>query len=80
MKNFKAIITTNKNEKVGRNQQKIVVDAPFNLKVEIDSNNQIADVQPHIFKGVDLLSKYHGRPYPLAINELANEMYDLNKL
>ena len=42
MKNFKAIITTNKDEKVGQNQRKLVVNLPFELRVEIDKNNQIS--------------------------------------
>ena len=61
MKNFKAIITTNKDEKVGQNQRKLVVILPFELKVEIDKNNQICDLQPRTFMNVDLFSKYHGR-------------------
>lgn len=61
LKNFKAIITTNKEAQVGKNQQKAVVNLPFELEVTIDKNNQIHDIQPRTFRGVDLFSKYHGR-------------------
>ena len=61
MKNFKAVITTNKDEKVGQNQHIFIVNLPFELRMEIDKNNQICDVRPRSFMGVDLFSKYHGR-------------------
>ena len=61
LKNFKAIITTNKDAQVGQNQQKAVVNLPFELEITIDKNNQIHDIQPRTFLGVDLFSKYHGR-------------------
>ena len=61
MKNFKAVITTNKDEKVGRHQRKIVVKFSIPLKLEIDKNNNICDMQPRIFNNIDLFSKYHGR-------------------
>lgn len=61
LKNFKAIITTNKDAQVGQNQQKAIVNLPFELEITIDKNNQIHDIQPRTFLGVDLFSKYHGR-------------------
>lgn len=76
MKNFKAVITTNKETKVGQNQQKLVVNLPFELEVEIDKNNQIHDIQPREFAGVDLFSKYHGRTMNWCY-ELVEEMKDL---
>lgn len=78
MKNFKAIITTNKEAQVGQNQEKLVVNLPFELEIEIDKNDQIADFYPRTLKGVDLFSKYHGRPRTLALMELAEEMINLN--
>lgn len=54
-------MTTNKDAQVGQNQRKLVIDLPFDLEVEIDKNDQIHDIQPHVFEGVDLFSKYHGR-------------------
>ena len=39
LKNFKAIITTNKDAQVGQNQQKAVVNLPFELEITIDKNN-----------------------------------------
>ena len=53
LKNFKAIITTNKDAQVGQNQQKLVVSLPFELEITIDKNNQIHDIQPRTFRGVD---------------------------
>ena len=77
MKNFKAIITTNKEAKVGQNQQKLIVNLPFSLEVEINKNDQIHNIQPRSFKDVDLFSKYHGRPRLLAFEELVIEMCSL---
>lgn len=78
MKNFKAVITTNKDAQVGQHQQKVVVNLPFSLEIEIDKNDQISNIYPRTFKGVDLFSKYHGRPSLLAVAELAKEMSNLN--
>lgn len=78
MTNFKAIITTNKDAQVGRNQQKAVVDLPFKLEITIDKNNQIHDIQPRTFFGVDLFSKYHGRTMDWC-SDLVREMRELNE-
>ena len=78
MKNFKAIITTNKEAQVGKNQQKVLVNLPFELEVTIDKNNQIHDIQPRTFRGVDLFSKYHGRTVDWCA-DLAEEMLELYK-
>lgn len=76
MKNFKAIITTNKEAQVGHNQTKVIIDLPFELEVTIDKNNQIHDIQPRTFKYVDIFSKYHGRTANCII-DLAEEMAGL---
>lgn len=73
LKNFKAIITTDKEAQVGRNQQKAIVDLPFTLEITIDKNNQIHDIQPRTFFGVDLFSKYHGRTMDWC-SDLVREM------
>lgn len=78
MKNFKAIITTNKDAQVGQNQQKVLVNLPFELEVTIDKNNQIHNIQPRTFHGVDLFSKYHGRTVDWCA-DLAGEMLELYK-
>ena len=78
MKNFKAIITTNKEAQVGKNQQVVVVNLPFELEVTVDKNTQIHDIQPRTFCGVDLFSKYHGRTIDWCA-DLAEEMVDLYK-
>lgn len=78
MKNFKAIILTNKEAQVGQNQQKLVVSLPFELEITIDKNNQIHDIQPRTFCGVDLFSKYHGRTMNWCSN-LVEEMRNLYK-
>ena len=78
LKNFKAIITTNKDAQVGQNQQKAVVNLPFELEITIDKNNQIHDSQPRTFRGVDLFSKYHGRTVDWCA-DLAEEMLELYK-
>lgn len=78
MKNFKAIITTNTEAQVGKNQQKVLVNLPFELEVTIDKNNQIHDIQPRTFCGVDLFSKYHGRTVDWCA-DLAEEMLELYK-
>ena len=48
LKNFKAIITTNKDAQVGQNQQKAVVNLPFELEITIDKNNQIHDIDSQL--------------------------------
>lgn len=78
MKNFKAIITTNTEAQVGKNQQKVLVNLPFELEVTIDKNNQIHDIQPRTFCGIDLFSKYHGRTIDWCA-DLAEEMLELYK-
>ena len=78
LKNFKAIISTNKDAQVGQNQQKAVVNLPFELQITIDKNNQIHDIQPRTFRGVDLFSKYHGRTVDWCA-DLAEEMLELYK-
>lgn len=78
LKNFKAIITTNKDAQVGQNQQKAVVNLPFQLEITIDKNNQIHDIQPRTFLGVDLFSKYHGRTMDWC-SDLVQEMRELYK-
>lgn len=78
LKNFKAIILTNKDAQVGQNQQKLVVSLPFELEITIDKNNQIHDIQPRTFLGVDLFSKYHGRTMNWCSN-LVQEMRNLYK-
>ena len=78
LKNFKAIITTNKDAQVGQNQQKAVVNLPFELEITIDKNNQIHDIQPRTFLGVDLFSKYHGRTMDWCL-DLVEEMRGLHE-
>ena len=78
MKNFKAVITTNKDAKVGQNQRKLVVNLPFELRVEIDKNNQICDIQPRSLMGVDLFSKYYGRTSDWC-EDLVKEIEDLQE-
>ena len=78
LKNFKAIITTNKDAQVGQNQQKAVVNLPFELEITIDKNNQIHDIQPRTILGVDLFSKYHGRTMDWC-SDLVREMRELNE-
>lgn len=78
MKNFKAIILTNKDAQVGQHQQTLVVNLPFELEITIDKNNQIHDIQPRSFCGVDLFSKYHGRTMNWCSN-LVQEMQNLYK-
>lgn len=80
LKNFKAIITTNRDVQAGWNQKRAVVELPFTLEITIDKNNQIHDIQPRTFFGVDLFSKYHGRTLNWCsdlIKEM-NELYEEN--
>lgn len=76
LKNFKAIITTNKDAKVGQNQQKVIVNLPFEVEITINKNNQIHDIQPRTFFGIDLFSKYYGRTMDWYL-DLINEMCEL---
>lgn len=76
MQNFKAIITTNKEAQVGHNQEKIFIDLPLELEITIDKNNQIHDIQPRTFKGVDIFSKYHGRTSNYAV-QAAKEIVEI---
>ena len=76
LKNFKAIITTNEDTKVGQNQQRLVVSLTFKLEITIDKNNQIHDIQPRTFRSVDLFSKYHGRTMDWC-SDLVEEMRSL---
>ena len=76
LKNFKAIITTNVDAQVGQNQRKAVINLPFELEITIDKNNQIHDIQPRTFRGVDLFSKYHGRTMDWC-SDLVEEMRNL---
>lgn len=76
LENFKAIITTNKDAKVGQKQQKVIVDLPFELEITINKNNQIHDIQPRTFFSIDLFSKYHGRTMDWYL-DLINEMCEL---
>lgn len=76
LREFKAIITTNKEAQIKQHQQLIIVDLPFEMEVKIDKNNQIHDVQPRTFYGVDLFSKYHGRTKDWYI-DLEHDMLDL---
>lgn len=62
MYNFKAVITTNPDLKVGKNQAKHVITAPINLTIVIDKNNSIKNIQPRIFNDINLFSIYYGRP------------------
>ena len=78
MKNFKAIITTNTEAQVGKNQQKVLVNLPFELEVTIDKNNQSHDIQPRTVLGGDQCSKYHGRTVDWCA-DLAEEMLELYK-
>ena len=73
MKTFKAVFTTNQNEQVSRNQKINYLDLPFELRVQIDKNNQIYDVTPHNLYGIDLLSKYRGRTADW-VNDLIYEL------
>lgn len=77
MKNFKQVITTNKNLQVGKNQKKTVMKNKIDFTVSIDSNFQIADLQPRTYKDVDLFSKYHGRAGMLSVSDF---IYELNNL
>lgn len=78
MKNFKVVVSTNKDVQVGQNQEKLIFDLPFDLEVEIDKNGQIHNIKPRVFEGVDLFSKYHGRTMDWC-SSLVEEMIELLK-
>lgn len=76
VENFKQVLTTDASILVGRYQKKIIIHYPFSLTIEIDKNNQIHDIQPRTFKGVDLFSRYHGRTRGY-VDLLIEDMLDL---
>ena len=79
MKNFKALITTDANEQIGLEQKKVIIKQfPFYMRIQIDKNNQICDVQPRTFMGEDLFSKYHGRMRDWSF-DLVQDMKNLYK-
>lgn len=75
MQKFKTIITTK--PELETSDSVIKLNEPFDLRVVINKNNQIHDIQPRTYMGVDLFSKYHGREYNY-VNDLVFEMVDLH--
>ena len=75
MQKFKTIITTKPELKTS--DSVLTLNEPFDLRVVINKNNQIHDIQPRTYMGVDLFSKYHGREYDY-VNNLVFEMVDLH--
>lgn len=75
MKKFKTIITTK--PELETSDSVLKLNEPFDLRVVINKNNQIHDIQPRTYMGVDLFSKYHGREYDY-VNNLVFEMVDLH--
>ena len=75
MQKFKTIITTK--PELETSDSVIKLNKPFDLRVVINKNNQIHDIQPRTYMGVDLFSKYHGREYNY-VNDLVFEMVDLH--
>lgn len=75
MKKFKTIITTK--PELETSDSVLTLNEPFDLRVVINKNNQIHDIQPRTYMGVDLFSKYHGREYNY-VNDLVFEMVDLH--
>lgn len=75
MKKFKTIITTK--PELETSDSVLTLNEPFDLRVVINKNNQIHDIQPRTYMGVDLFSKYHGREYDY-VNNLVFEMVDLH--
>lgn len=75
MKKFKTIITTK--PELETSDSVLTLNEPFDLRVVINKNNQIHDIQPRTYMGVDLFSKYHGREYDY-VNDLVFEMVDLH--
>lgn len=47
-------------------KKKIFKYDPFECKVFINKNDAIHDVYPRVLSGIDLFSKYHGRPSKFA--------------
>ena len=74
MQKFKTIITTK--PELETSDSVLKLNVPFDLRVVINKNNQIHDIQPRTYMGVDLFSKYHGREYDY-VNNLVFEMVDL---
>ncbi len=74
MQKFKTIITTK--PELETSDSVLKLNEPFDLRVVINKNNQIHDIQPRTYMGVDLFSKYHGREYDY-VNNLVFEMVDL---
>ena len=74
MQKFKTIITTK--PELETYDSVLKLNEPFDLRVVINKNNQIHDIQPRTYMGVDLFSKYHGREYDY-VNNLVFEMVDL---
>lgn len=75
MQKFKTIITTK--PELETSDSVLKLNEPFDLRVVINKNNQIHDIQPRTYMGVDLFSKYHGREYDY-VNNLVFEMVDLH--
>lgn len=75
MQKFKTIITTK--PELETSDSVLKLNEPFDLRVVINKNNQIHDIQPRTYMGVDLFSKYHGREYDY-VNDLVFEMVDLH--
>ena len=75
MQKFKTIITTK--PELETSDSVLKLNEPFDLRVVINKNNQIHDIQPRTYMGVDLFSKYHGREYDY-VNNLIFEMVDLH--
>ena len=75
MQKFKTIITTK--PELETSDSVLKLKEPFDLRVVINKNNQIHDIQPRTYMGVDLFSKYHGREYDY-VNNLVFEMVDLH--
>lgn len=75
MQKFKTIITTK--PELETSDSVLKLNEPFDLRVVINKNNQIHDIQPRTYMGVDLFSKYHGREYDY-VNDLVFEMVNLH--
>lgn len=75
MQKFKTIITTK--PELETSDSVLKLNEPFDLRVVINKNNQIHDIQPRTYMGVDLFSKYHGREYNY-VNDLVFEMVNLH--
>lgn len=52
-------------------------EAPYELEIWTDKNDQIHDIQPRTYKGVDIFSKYHNTPYKLTLSNIMEDMYQL---